>query len=346
MALIELEQAKDTPISVYPRGPMQVRYAYARSMDSIKAGVRGQDYLVFRAEPHRIVFAVCDGVGNSFYGGVGSQIVGEKLAEMLWHIPVYSEYSATAQEIHQSLHEETGFAKQFISQMDFSHMPEIKRNALLNQAKEVGTQSNFVSGLVETPSPELPEGRVVLFWLGDAKLRVWKGNEDKSELLEAIWNSKEGWSSKAGVIGDIRHFACTLQDIDCVMAHSDGLDSISDQFNPDMAGNVINAGIKCIQNGRNSDDISFLEITYSNEIIDTSDDLIDKLRFRKNIETHSPETPPEGNESSPEVQESALETEKNLNQFLPSRKLLLATLSFACFLVCMLISFYLGALFS
>src|SRR3954469_7654453 len=60
------------------------RYAYARSADCRRAGQVGQDFLTIRCDGRAVAFAVCDGVGQSFFGEIAAGLLGSALLDWLW----------------------------------------------------------------------------------------------------------------------------------------------------------------------------------------------------------------------------------------------------------------------
>jgi hypothetical protein len=65
-------------------GAFSWRWTYRRSADSQRSGAVGQDFLTFRHTADRFVFALCDGVGQSFFGEIAAQVVGSSLVDWLW----------------------------------------------------------------------------------------------------------------------------------------------------------------------------------------------------------------------------------------------------------------------
>lgn len=282
MAIIELDQLHDTPVTVYQRGSTSIRYAYTRSKDSVQEKERGQDYLLFRSEPKRVVFAVCDGVGNSFFGGIGAQVVGEGLVSWLWKLSdrEVGKTDNLVDSLTDFLTGKTNIALDLINRKNLEKFDnEFQKEAYKNQITDYGTQTNFVCGLIDIPSDQHPKGQVTLFWLGDAKLQIWKGNEAKTNLLSATWDSKEGWSSNKGVIGRIHSYITDLSQIDCVIAHTDGLNLIESKIQPNLRNEALQKAIEKLQTGPKSDDISFLQIHISSAPVDLDDDLSPQLRL-------------------------------------------------------------------
>lgn len=282
MAIFELEQSYETPVTQFCRGPFKIRCAYARSRDCQEIGERGQDYLAWRAESYRAVFALCDGVGQSFFGGIGAQLIGEVIIDWLWKIDTENKNNTSiqlAQGLYNLLDAQKFSATKLIDEKDIKTVDsEIIRDALDSRRKRKGTQTNFVCGLIDPPNQYFPEGRILLFWLGDAKLQIWLGTTNNSAKLNAVWSSKEGWSSKFGIAGEIHHFQGSLQDLNCIIAHSDGLDPLSSKLAPGLASGEIDKGINGLRDLPSSDDVSFLEISLAQSVVEMEDDIVSYQR--------------------------------------------------------------------
>ena len=81
-------QTAETPMSFVSVPNAYVRFAYARSSDSMANQIEGQDYLCFRHNDQRLVFVVADGVGSSFCGNLASRILGDNLLDWLWSLDI------------------------------------------------------------------------------------------------------------------------------------------------------------------------------------------------------------------------------------------------------------------
>ena len=277
MAIIELDQAHDTQLSTYSRGPFTIRYAYVRDSGSQVSGGRGQDYMIIRAEPQRLAFAVCDGVGQSFFGDLAAQLVGERLAQWLWALPsdptgLPTPRQSLAKSLHEYLDQQIDLGTRLVMGKTLSGYPLIREVQEQNRA-ESGTQSNFVCGLLEAASTRLPHGRVLLFWLGDAMLHTWRQGVDASEQLGATWSSEEAWSSKEGVVGEIHSFVGDLRQVDSILAHTDGFNHLKDRWRPGLDAAIIDKSI-----GSPEDDVSYLEVSISVGMPHLEEDLVGELR--------------------------------------------------------------------
>src|SRR5436305_10544756 len=79
-----LPQDRETPVQVGRRGGFAWRCAYSRAAETRKAGDLGQDFLAFLYDDSTFAFAVCDGVGQSFFGELASSFLGNALINWLW----------------------------------------------------------------------------------------------------------------------------------------------------------------------------------------------------------------------------------------------------------------------
>ena len=77
--IVRVSQEQDTPVIAEQRRVYGYRYAYNRSADSQAHHDKGQDYLTFHENGKRLVFALCDGVSQSFYGDLAAYLLGDAL---------------------------------------------------------------------------------------------------------------------------------------------------------------------------------------------------------------------------------------------------------------------------
>ena len=285
MAIIELDQGYETPITEYRRGPFNLRYGYSRSKDAVTENLRGEDYLVVKLEANRLAFAICDGVGSSFFGGLASQIVGERLIRWLWDDVTQEIFSSNPQPeeaiklLDSALNDETKYASQLVAKKDINTLSNhFLRSSYKEKREKSGSQSNFVCGYVEVDLTNPNKGDVWLFWLGDAKMRIWNDLEERSQDLNGKWLSEQSWSTKHGVLGDTFAFHSSLDEISHIIAYSDGLLPSENAITPSIDNNTLNQIFNELQLSSRSDDVSFLEISFNNRPPKYEDDLISTLR--------------------------------------------------------------------
>ncbi|MBX3069795.1 MAG: protein phosphatase 2C domain-containing protein [Thermomicrobiales bacterium] len=165
-----------------------VRSAEARAFDE-----PNQDYLAFRAEGERLVFAVCDGVGSSFRGDIAAQIVGETLLDWLWAVEDADEATRLWP---QAIDEMASRARRFAETEISADLPEVLRDVLAEK-QERGSESMFASGVLD-----LHSGRHVLVWAGDVRISVTE--RGASPAFDATaFSTANRWSSKHGLIGEV-----------------------------------------------------------------------------------------------------------------------------------------------
>lgn len=339
MAIIELDQGVETPVTEYTRGAFQLRYGYARAKDAIATNLRGEDYLVTRVEGNRLAFAICDGVGSSFFGGWASQILGEKIIQWLWEektrrfLSTDPPSTAVKSKIASMLNAEIHTASEIVRQKDLSKLSnQMLRNTYINRLEESGSQSNFVCGYIEAGTSIDDLGCLWLLWLGDAKLRIWKDEYEKTNELNGRWLSEQSWSTKFGVAGEIFSFKSTPGNVNKILAYTDGLLPYERQITHSVETAFLNQILENQRNRSGSDDISFLEISIV-EIKDFSDDLVQVLRnvpIRTDVSVAKPETSPEPRD----------EKSKNGNKHFSKAMLVLA--AFLCYIVGLGMGYFMG----
>lgn len=80
---LKVPQGWESWVQVVRGQALAYRFAYARSADTRASGDVGQDYLAVREGPQTLVFALCDGVSQSFYGDLAARYLGDALVAWL-----------------------------------------------------------------------------------------------------------------------------------------------------------------------------------------------------------------------------------------------------------------------
>ena len=93
MSIYQIDQASECDVTEITEGPFSFRYAYARSKDSQINNESGQDYITWRDNSEKLVFALCDGVSKSFFGEIGAKLLGNMLVSWLWECEFDENYS-------------------------------------------------------------------------------------------------------------------------------------------------------------------------------------------------------------------------------------------------------------
>jgi hypothetical protein len=295
MTLIESEQSKDIRLTQVTRGPFMLRFASYRKSEDAKLHLRSEDYIVSELIPEKAVFALCDGVGSSYYGNIGSQFLGETLLNWLGNIdlPDSSKFmnekitKVWLENLNTSLKKEldlkADFATSIINSKASPDQSELVQLAERTQRDDFGTQSNFVGGIIWPKTKNHPNGLVLLFWLGNARIKIFNELEDLTDLTKWGENPeqlKEVWSSKEGVVGHIYSYLTDFSKITRILAYSDGLEDVEDRLIPNLQGGQLEELVRQAQSIKD-DDISFLEIFLSEDNQhEYSNDIVSKVRHQ------------------------------------------------------------------
>ena len=298
MTIIETDQSREIKLTEVARGPFVLRYLSYRKSEDAALDLRSEDYIVSDLNPEKTVFALCDGVGSSFYGNIGSQILGEILLNWLGQLSIPGNFSLDKSQnwlgkltdsLTSELNKRTAFATNIIQQKELSSQNEMVRLAEITQRNDFGTQSNFACGIVYPASPTLPKGLILLFWLGNARLRLFSQNRDLTSSLG--WGKDpnqllEVWSSKDGVVGTVHSYISDLSAVTNIIAYSDGLENVDEQVRSNLNGEQLEVLVQKSQSIKD-DDATFLELLPNNkELAGQVDDLV--LPLRRQLQTVSP----------------------------------------------------------
>ena len=293
MTTIESEQSREVKLAEITRGPFVLRFLSYRKSEDAALNLRSEDYIVSKLTPDKAIFALCDGVGSSFYGNLGSQILGEILLSWLGKLPLPNNLSLEKPQVANSwlntltteltseLNNKVVFATSVIQKKEISSPDELVRLAEITQRDDFGTQSNFACGVVWPKSVSLPKGLVLLFWLGNARIRLFNQNRDLTSMLG--WGKNpdqlnEVWSSKDGVVGKVYSYITDLSTVTHLIAYSDGLENAEGHIRPSLDGAQLETLVQQSQSIKD-DDATFLELsTRTDEIAGPADDIVGFLR--------------------------------------------------------------------
>lgn len=311
MAIIESEQSREIQLTKFERGSFIFRFASYRKSEDAQLNLRSEDYIVSDISAERALFCLSDGVGSSFYGDIGSQILGEIIIHWLQGLKKTDVLSANksfdrawlnnlTEKLKQELNTRVNLATSFVEQKDIISGKDVQTHlAEKSQRDEEGTQANFVGGILFPQSVDLPDGLVLLFWLGNARVRLFDPEKEITSLTG--WGKdpnqlKEVWSSKEGSIGQIHSYSSELSKISAIIAYSDGLEYVENQIIPEMTDDYFSSLVNQAQSIKD-DDISFIEIsTTKAQIPGISDDIALSLRERLRTSPTLTINPPPGAE--------------------------------------------------
>lgn len=254
---IQLSQERESQVEVRQDPRLGYRYSYARSADTQSSGDRGQDYVTLITDETRIAFALCDGVSQSFVGDLAARILGDALLDWLWtKLDLNQTEAVSAAGLRAYLHQLTERATKDVKAYVLS--PEILPivRGVLEQKRALGSESTFVSGLIDTDT-----GQLFLAWMGDSRLRLWGPEGERvDQFAPNTFQTRERWSSRDGLVGDLHIARLALQGITNLAAYSDGLAVLEDQVIPALSEKEVDEIIAMTGQNPKSDDVSFIEI--------------------------------------------------------------------------------------
>ena len=306
MTTIESEQSREIRLTEIARGPFFLRFLSYRKSEDAALNLRSEDYIVSELTPEKTVFGLCDGVGSSFYGNIGSQILGEILLSWLGKVTLPNSLSlekpqvvnswvgALTAEVSAELNNRIAFATSIIQKKEIASQDELVRLAEVTQRDDFGTQSNFAAGIVWPKSPSLPKGLILLFWLGNARIRIFNQSRDLTAMLG--WGKDQDqltqvWSSKDGVVGKVYSHVTDLATVTHVIAYSDGLENAEQHIRPNLDAARLEALVEQSQSVKD-DDATFLELSTRNEEIPgLADDIVTPLRKQIHPAASAPAQP-------------------------------------------------------
>lgn len=261
----KVSQDCESPLQRGRDGPFVYWHAYSRSADSRASGDAGQDYLTFQANEETFVFALCDGVSQSFYGDLAARLLGDTLVTWLASDPAGgSTAESFALELADRLRALTVDGTGLVYDQALPEtIPEMLRD-VLEEKRAMGSESMFICGRIDLPGATLPEGRLALAWLGDSRIRLWGSGQERTDDLGETFHTHERWSTRQGLLGEAPHVFVrpVLQfgqaDL-TVMAYTDGLD-VLDGSSPVLVHGLVEETVAAGQAPGPTDDAAFLEV--------------------------------------------------------------------------------------
>jgi hypothetical protein len=263
--ILKVPQDRESPVQVVRGQVLAYRFAYARAADTRAAGDTGQDYLSVQEGAQAFVFALCDGVSQSFYGDLAARYLGDALVAWLGaHLPPTIVMEVVRATLTAHLRELTGPATRQVQRHPLPPDIPLMLREVLHEKRALGSESTFVCGRIDLPGGDFPAGRVVLAWMGDSRLRLWTGDDAHVTDVGGVFETAQRWSTRRGPVGgDVNVFVAPLEEhgrrINRLIAYSDGLAAL-DSWDRDPSNQAVQDLIAQAGEAATSDDVSFLEV--------------------------------------------------------------------------------------
>ena len=260
-----LSQANDTYLRALNSDQFSIRYASVRSVDSKEHSQPGQDFLGFQLDDEVLAFALCDGVGQSFFGDFASSYLGERLLEWAeFEFTLDKTIEELGREFSQFLGNITEYASIAINEVSIpDNTPRLFRE-VLEEKRKLGSESMFICGRVSLPRKKLANGRLVVASMGDSRVRFgthkqWSDIPKTDEL-----DAGKRWSSRRGCVGgepSLLVSDLTVDDSDRIrrgVFYSDGL-AVLDTHLKRPGNRTLNKLVRQSVSSTNADDCSLFE---------------------------------------------------------------------------------------
>ena len=253
-------QYMETPAVYGEFGTFHYRYAYSRSIDSLKNNENGQDFLSILTDGSRFVFALCDGVSQSFYGDLAARLLGGQLIEFFKHVRISENPEKIKVDLSSSLNRLTDTATQQVQDYTIPAGLAPMLVSVLEKKKQMGSESTFVAGVLDAKS-----GIACFAWMGDSRLRLWNDETEVTHLLGESFHTNERWSTRKGAVGDVHVITLPSSAFNHLITYSDGFSYLDKAFTQEVAvhpwsHHIINQFMSDASRRPSSDDISFLEV--------------------------------------------------------------------------------------
>jgi hypothetical protein len=262
-----IAQDRETLPEVVIAGDIAFRYTFGRSADCRLYNDTGQDYITFSQLPGGLVFALCDGVSQSFMGNLAARFLGDSLIEWLAGLPPGSEPEAVKESLLSSLTELAEKAGEEINNHPLPESIPALLRTVLEEKRALGSESTFVCGRIDLPNASNPAGSFIAAWMGDSRLRLWNPARESWQRSVGFLNANQRWSSRRGAVGGAPNIlAAPLLDregkgfnLAHLMVYSDGL-TILDKVDVVLSNIELETLINQVTKSAQSDDVSLFEV--------------------------------------------------------------------------------------
>jgi hypothetical protein len=227
----QIRQDTETPLTALSTPLGTLLYLYARSGDSVSSATIGQDYLTFRFGESNLVFAVCDGVGQSFMGNLAACMLGDGLVEWLWGIRRPADAGNFSKAVTEALNALTSTSAPRVAEYKLpDNLPPILVQALEMQ-RRYGSESMFVAGRLSLGGKD---PWVALCWLGDSPVAAID-MDGRLVDLGPRGHTSERWNATTGVKGTVHAWVGSAEKVARVAGYTDGLGLTHVPTDPDLA---------------------------------------------------------------------------------------------------------------
>jgi len=255
---VEIPQNQETHIATISTPAYRVRYAFARSAESRAADEKGQDSLCFQYNDEQVIFALCDGVSMSFMGDIAAAFLSKELVRWLSGLNVIElDELSFQQQLIEHLAQLVEPGSEIVNEYQLPDGLPAMFLSVLDEKRSLGSESMFICGVLNTQL-----NRLTLGWLGDSRLRLWlETKKQYQQEFQKALNTHDRWSTKRGCLGRPTTFISDFDQIDRVVAYSDGFALLDGKMDSPYSNEALHKLLEVVGKMPNSDDCSFFEFT-------------------------------------------------------------------------------------
>jgi hypothetical protein len=241
--------------------------AYHRSADAMTFDDPGQDFLIINEKPNTILFALCDGVSQSFFGDLAARILGNALIDWLDQAPHFPEPGELCQSLSTFLSNLAPSAGDQVKSYPLPGGTPPMLRAVLEEKRNLGSETTFICARIDLPTPALPGGHFLAAWMGDSRLRLFGPEGEGWRQLARTFSASQRWSTRRGLVGGEPNILMSrLLDstgtgfiLERCLVYSDGFKEL-DGTGSSLSNNELQDLIDRAAHSPQSDDISLFEI--------------------------------------------------------------------------------------
>lgn len=268
MRKLNIPQSQETPLQT-ESDEFSIRYAYTRAFETKQVNDPGQDYLAAAVNAKSVCFTICDGVSLSYFGELASRFLGEALLE--W---VVSATYQTTDDLGRIRADLEGYLQCLVEQgsaeVNNHQVPATITGMLrevLEEKKKLGSETTFVCGRVDLPGETYPNGRLLLAWMGDSRIRLWGDKDELTMVLGDTMKTNQRWSTRVGIVGGLPHIYVSKlnaisKPLTGVTVYTDGLEKL-DTCTCIPADQELRRLMDSISKAISSDDLTLLDVSWS-----------------------------------------------------------------------------------
>lgn len=250
-------QTGEQPLTRY-QGAFKCRYGYGRAAETVNQGDSGQDFAAVRMNGNVCNFVLCDGVGMSYLGDFAARFLGNALLDWL-----ETTQHPTVEAVERLLHDLTLPASEQLEKIQPLESSPLLLREVLMEKRSRGSQAMYVCGRIELTGGSR-KSRVWLAWQGDSRIRLWRNNQEQSDMFQAHCKTNERWSTLEGPVGGKPHIyetKGTASDSLRLQLYTDGLNDL-DAIQAYVPDEHIQVLLDATHTGGLEDDAAFIELEW------------------------------------------------------------------------------------